>query len=86
MAARAKTSAAKTTATRRKTAPKSAVNAPKTPKKRTLAELNEECEQLKAKLNASEARVAELEGALEQSINQIEWTIDLLQSTKTDTS
>jgi len=84
MAARAKTTTAKenSASLRRKTAAKP-VSAKA--KHTTLAQLQEECKQMRAQLEASEARVAELEALLEETINRIEWTIDLLENKTSDT-
>jgi len=83
MAARAKTTTAKESATpmRRKAAAKAPSVRPKKP---TLAQIQEECKELQSRLEASEARVAELELLLEDTINRIEWAIDLLQNTTSD--
>ncbi len=81
MAARAKTVGAKATA--RRSTRKAATVAPKktvAAKKPTLAQVKKERDQLSAKLKQSEARVAELEAILEQTLNRIDWAIDSLQN------
>ena len=79
MAARSKSSEAKTVATsgRRKTAAAGARAS--VAKKPTLATVQKECDQLKDQLKVSEARVSELEGLLDEALNRIDWAIDSLQ-------
>ena len=83
MAARAKTTTSKvhSASARRKMAAKdTSVKSGEL----TLAQMQEQYQQLQDRLETSEARVAELEVLLEDAINRIEWALELLHNATPD--